>query len=713
MVNVKRLACISHPVPTASARRVVAVAAVVFAGVVFVVSFATATVFGGLQEQAQAASVEIRPESPTLRVGESIRLTAVVRDAAGNALEGVDTVFLSLARGALSVTPDGRVEAHRAGEHRVVVLVPDRRIDTANDRIRDTEPGLRASIIVTVPQPPVTRVEFVDAPEIFYTGTSVLLDIAAFDASGARRDDVEVSVISSAPQTAAADIFGQVTALGTGWATLTARAGDVVARWNVRVEENPIASIELTASQDEARTGDVLHFEASGRDGRGRATTRVPISYALTSWPDPGHPEAVGAGAPAQVTEDGRFVAEQPGVYTVVAVSGEQMAQRSVRIVPRNVQQEIEFVGHARVGDRVTSDLWVWEGIDGRDYAVHGTWNAEGHAYFYDVTDPANMLLIDTIQVDARTVNDVKVSEDGTICVISREGASNRRNGIVILDVSNPRDVQIISTFDDQLTGGVHNIFIHDSHVYAVNNGRRWDIINIEDPRNPHRVGRFETSSPGRSVHDVWVRDGIVYQAGRTDGAVMVDVGGGEMGGSPANPIEMGRLGQLTGWNHSAWPFRSKSTGKFYFVAGDEAFYNNPLAPEAGGILWREKIPSRARGWIHFLEFDDPGNPKEVARYQVPDSGPHNYWLDWDNEILYVAHFDAGLRVVDVSGELMGDLYRQGREIAKFYSDDGQGFTPNAPFAWGPQPHKGTIFFADFNSGLWAVRLVPRDESEQ
>ena len=73
---------------------------------------------------------------------------------------------------------------------------------------------------------------------------------------------------------------------------------------------------------------------------------------------------------------------------------------------------------------------------------------------------------------------------------------------------------------------------------------------------------------------------------------------------------------------------------------------------------------------------------------------------------MYVAHYDAGLRIVDISGELLGDLYRQGREIACFFSTDNEGFLANAPFAWGPQPHKGTIFFADFNSGLWAIRLV-------
>ena len=51
-----------------------------------------------------------------------------------------------------------------------------------------------------------------------------------------------------------------------------------------------------------------------------------------------------------------------------------------------------------------------------------------------------------------------------------------------------------------------------------MNNGRRWDVINIEDPTKPTRVGRFETDSPGRAVHDVWVRDGIAYHAGWTDG---------------------------------------------------------------------------------------------------------------------------------------------------------------------------------------------------
>ena len=61
-----------------------------------------------------------------------------------------------------------------------------------------------------------------------------------------------------------------------------------------------------------------------------------------------------------------------------------------------------------------------------------------------------------------------------------------------------------------------------------------------------------------------------------------------------------------------------------------------------------------------------------------------------------------------MSGELLGDLYAQGREIARFLPFDPEGFTANAPFVWGAQPYKGHIFFTDWNSGLWAVRLAPR-----
>ena len=107
---------------------------------------------------------------------------------------------------------------------------------------------------------------------------------------------------------------------------------------------------------------------------------------------------------------------------------------------------------------------------------------------------------------------------------------------------------------------------------------------------------------------------------------------------------------------------------------------------------------------------DNIHSPEEVALYQVPEAGSHNLWVQGDT--LYAAYYQGGLRVIDISGELLGDLYKQGREIAFFHGRSPEGFIPNAPNAWGPQPYKGLIYFSDMNSGLYAVRFTKDEKKE-
>ena len=203
--------------------------------------------------------------------------------------------------------------------------------------------------------------------------------------------------------------------------------------------------------------------------------------------------------------EDGRFVGDVAGKYIISAKVGNITSSKVVNVFPRNVNREINNVENGLVNDKHTSDFWVFEGVDGRDYAVTGTWGADGKVYFWDVTNPSKIKKIDSIQVDARTVNDVKVSQDGKFAVISREGASNRKNGIIIIDVTNPKDVKIISEYTKNLTGGVHNVFIDNNHIYALSNGERYYIINIDNPNKPIQVGMFEVGKEGQAIHDVWI----------------------------------------------------------------------------------------------------------------------------------------------------------------------------------------------------------------
>ena len=105
----------------------------------------------------------------------------------------------------------------------------------------------------------------------------------------------------------------------------------------------------------------------------------------------------------------------------------------------------------------------------------------------------------------------------------------------------------------------------------------------------------------------------------------------------------------------------------------------------------RGSVPTRAAGWIHIIDWSDWESPREVARYQVPEAGSHNLWVE--NDILYVAYYNGGLRVVDVSGELMGDLYRQGREIAMFAPFDPTGLHRQRPVHVGTTALQGQHLF--------------------
>lgn len=637
---------------------------------------------GALQLMAQDLKIKVEPASLTMEVDQTVTLKAVVVDGSGQ-IQNNRTVRY-FARKALTVDSLGNVKAFEPGNFQVIVISPDSEGNF-----------LRQDVEVNVKFPPLAKIEIGELPQKIYAGTTIPVEIKIVDEKGFEREDMKAELSASAPGVIAFDPYYNLTALKPGTSEIKAKVQGIESILKLTVVPNPVDKLELVSDKEEARTGDVFHFKARAYDSKGNLITDVPLHYSYE-----GKSYNVSSNASGLIKQDGRFVADEPGLYAIAVSSGPTVARKAVNIIPRNVKRKIELVGKGMVSDKHTSDFWIWQGVDGRDYGVTGTWGADGTAYFWDVTDPSNITRIDSIQVDARTVNDVKVSENGKICIISREGASNRKNGIVILDVSNPRDVKIISTFTENLTGGVHNLFIYQNHVYALSDGQKYYVINIDDPVNPQIVGKFELATPGHAIHDVWVEDGIAYSSNWQDGVQLVDVGNGIAGGSPSNPVQFASYKYPSGAHHATFPFTSPSTGKFYAVLGDEIF---PYGLNMDG-------PNMAGGFLHFIDFTDFDHPDEIARFEVPGAGSHNYWID--GETLYVAFYNGGVRVVDISGELMGDLYKQGREVAFIIPSDPNGYIPNSPFTWGAQLYKGHIFYSDWNSGLWAAKLTPETPAE-
>ena len=573
----------------------------------------------------------------------------------------------------------GKIVANEPGKHEVVAVCVDSRNN--GDRLSQT-------FIVTVNYSKIESVKLEISDEAF-AGSYIPITYKSVTANGNERNDLIANINSSDDDVVIVDSNGLLKALKKGDVTLTVEVDGVKASKKIKIKDSPLISINISASNNSVRTGDVVTLSSKMLGKKGKEITNLNPTYSFHGVSFDGSNSASG------LIKENKFVADVSGLYTVNAHFGNITSSTKIKVTDRNIKRDIVQLGTGDVFDKHTSDAWFFEGVDGKDYGVSGTF-FDGQAYFWDVSDPTNITKVDSIKVDARIVNDVKVSEDSKICVITKEGASNRKNGFVILDISNPNDVTVLSEYTDGLTGGVHNVFIDNNHVYALNafgNPAKFEVVNIEDPKNPKGVGKFELEL-GSAIHDIWIEDGIAYTSNWKDGLYIVDVGNGIAGGSPSNPVAVANYRYKTGANHAAFPFKSKSTGKFYVILGDEIF------PDGVDFF----AANETTGFLHFVDFTDLKNPKEVARYELPGYGSHNFWVE--DDVVYAGMYNGGLRVIDVSGDLLGDLYKQGREIAAFKTGSPNGFIPNNTMTWGSQYFKGHIFYSDFNAGIGALKLL-------
>ena len=635
-----------------------------------------------------------QPASLVLEAGQPAPLRVTAYDSAGNVIPGAIT-RISGPRRALLIA-DGQVKGLTAGSFEIVASVP-------------AGPGaepVRITIPVTVTWPAIAKLEIAADPGRLYTGVTLAHRARALHADGAARPAAEVDVqwTSSSDATATVDRFGNVTAQRAGPVTITAQAAGVKATVAYTVVANPVTRVVIQVPDSAIRTGDVVHLNATARRSTGASVADAPITWSYTYLPD----DTIAAPGATGVIDRGLFAAEVPGRYTLIASAGAASARTTVLVQPRDVRRRISVTGRGSITHVHTSDFWPWTAKDGRDYALVGTWGGDGWAYVMDISDMSNLVRTDSIKVDARTINDVTVSPDGRYGVLSREGASNRVNGVVILDLANPAHPRIAATFDQELTGGVHNMFATRDYLFAISGGDKYVIVDVRDIFKPKYVSEY--NHPNSRVHDVWVYDGVAYSSEWGTGVVAVDVGNGKWGGTIQKPVLIATYPTTSAATHEIYPYYQRATGKMYLFLGDEVMSRQGRPWEGTSYLQnlnaKGGVPQTAAGYTHIIDFTDPRNPKNIAKYHQEEFGSHDIIVE--DDVMYQAYYDGGLRVVDVSGELVGNLAEQRREIAVYKPFDPQGYTANASFVMNAMPWKGHILFTDFNSGLWSAKLEPR-----
>ena len=331
--------------------------------------------------------------------------------------------------------------------------------------------------------------------------------------------------------------------------------------------------------------------------------------------------------------------------------------------------------------------------------------------YIWDVSADIPKLIDSVIVANATTLGDVAVSDDGSLLMVATERIPG---AIVIYSLADPRKPVLVSRYSTANT----NQGVHTAEVGRVNGKlygflsidpgggllARLVIVDLSTPANPQEVYSQVIGTP--FVHDTFVRDGLLFLAIWDEGVAIWDIGGGGKGGTPALPVELGRVKTVHGEVHNVWWLKDPVTGiNRYAFIGEEG-------PGSIGVS--------SIGDVHVVDISTMSAPREVAYFTTTGAGTHNFSVDEANGILYAAYYNGGVRALDVRGDLgtctdaqrvvpangttpLCDLRKMGRELGIGLLDRG-----NAVYIWGVQYLGGAVYASDMINGIWKLRPVSR-----
>ena len=364
-------------------------------------------------------------------------------------------------------------------------------------------------------------------------------------------------------------------------------------------------------------------------------------------------------------------------------------------------------LGLGAVNERYTAEVWV-RGTT----AYTTTWGTRGSGRgnsvkIWDVSTNAPTLVDSVIVANAGTTGDVQVSDDGKLLVVAIE--SNPNGGLAIYSLDTPRSPRLLV----RTTGGELQYGVHTAEVARVNGVlyafcsidpannvlARLVIVDLTKPAEPTTLYSAALGSP--YVHDVFVRDGLLFTGEWNNGVQIWDIGGGALGGSPAAPRSVSRVSTTGGKVHNIWWYQDQLNGeKKYLFVGEEG----------PGVIGSSSI-----GDVHVVDISKLSEPVEVAAYNLAGAGTHNFSVDETNGLLYAAYYNGGVRVIDVRGDLRNctaaqkfadgrcNLGLMGREKAKFV-----GLGSAGTYIWGVYWTPTAVYASDMLFGLWKMAPAVR-----
>ena len=358
-------------------------------------------------------------------------------------------------------------------------------------------------------------------------------------------------------------------------------------------------------------------------------------------------------------------MASEPGTYRVVGAFAGRTANATITVIPRDAVRPTTLVGRLPVKGFTTTEFWLHP--DGR----HGYLSTLGdRLYAIDLADPAEAGH-HRLGHGGRARHQRRHDHGGR--PVRRPDARGReRRGRTASSCSRsriPRTRRQVAEFTETVTGGVHSTFIYRGYVYLTDDATgSMRVIDIRDPHDADAGGAL-----GDAAHRGGADAARHRRAGRAGLPQLLERRPRHprrrerrcSGGSPENPQFVSQLkydleralprrrGGRRARVHPRDPHRlaeralrlRRRRGLLGQAAGDR----RPEPPRA-----RAGLRPAARAWT---------SPTSRSRARWPGTSrgtAARTTSGWPGDTLYLGDYQGGLRVLDVCGELRGDLLAAG-----------------------------------------------------
>lgn len=249
----------------------------------------------------QVAQVVVTPNPADVFVGQTVKLSAALSDAAGAPITGRPVTWSSSSDAAAAVSADGTVTGKVVGQ--VVITA--------------SAEGRSGSATVNVRPVPVASVTVSPDPLTISFGNGGTLTATTKDAAGNTLTGRTVAWTSDNEAVATVNAVGVVTAKGVGSTTVRATSEGKVGTATVTV----MGGVAVTPSSVTVEAGDTTRLSAIIKDNAGNPVTGQTVTWTTSD------------ASKATVDGAGKVTGVSVGTATISATSGTQSGTATVTVV--------------------------------------------------------------------------------------------------------------------------------------------------------------------------------------------------------------------------------------------------------------------------------------------------------------------------------------------------------------------------------------------